>query len=125
MTELKELLTGGHSGQAFVAAFLMALLGIVLRALVSALTRDVHSKRTPIHFDWVFFIRDSAMRLALVIIVTYLFLRFGVTLVPYFGFDPAILDSNPALFVALGIGLFNDWIVKKIQNKIKEKQKEK
>lgn len=126
MTELKELLTGGISGQAFLAAEILAFVGMILRSLVGVLKRKPVSRRPkPETFHFGFWIVDNGRRWLIVIITTYLLLRFGAWIIPAAGLDPSILDSNPSLLLAFGIGLLNDWVVRKFQNYIKEKTTEK
>jgi hypothetical protein len=109
---MKDFLTqvlGGQSVPQFAVAIFFALLGIVLRLLYHATQRNQASPRTPIEFQFLFLIKDNALRLfssnALSLLLVLITLRFANEILH--------VDLNP--FVALIIGFGSDTLAEKFK----------
>lgn len=95
------------------AAFIFALVGLAIRALVIAQYRDPASPRTPQQWSWAFWRKDNLPRLlnsaALTILVIFVSIRFVNELT----------GKELSMFYALGLGLFFDWAVGALIKKAK------
>lgn len=99
----------GLTPSTIIAAFMMALLGITFRLLISSSKRNPLSPRTPYEFKWSFLIGDNAVRIyksiALTIIAIFLSLRFA----DYF--IGKSLGPKWTMLYALFLGSCSDFVI--------------
>lgn len=86
----------------FMAAFIAAMVGIVMSLLYSAANRDQSKESTPDYFSWKYLLSNNFLRI--VFSVMFTILAVIVTL----RFTPEILGVELNMFIALGIGLSFD-----------------
>ncbi len=86
----------------FIAAFIYAMLGIIMSLLYSAANRDQSKETTPDYFSWKYLLSNNFIRI--VFSVMFTMLAVVVTL----RFTPEILGLNLNMFVAFSIGLSFD-----------------
>lgn len=109
-----DTLIGNANIGEWAAAMFFALLMHSALLLFRAKTRDKKSERTPEHWSWSFFWKDTAPQIIGTIILIFLFIR-----VLQFVFDPKWLVA-----VAVAVGLCADLLIYfalLIKKKIKQK----
>jgi hypothetical protein len=107
MKEFLKIVLGTDDGVTFFALFFFALLGALLSVLLQSTQRDPKSNLSPVHFSWLFFLRDNAKRFITGMILIYVFLRFTTDLT-------GLTLTN---FIALVIGFGNDKLAQILKDK--------
>lgn len=101
----------GLTPSTLIAAFLMALVGISLRLLLSSSKRDPASPRTPYEFSLTFLISDNAKRIykgiALTVIAIFVSLRFA----DYF--ISKSLGPKFTMLYSFLLGLGSDYVIER------------
>lgn len=109
--EAFEIFLEGLTPAGWIAAFMMALVGIAFRLLIGSSKRDPYSERTPYKFSWTFLISDNAIRIyksiAVSAIALFLSLRFAEN------FIGKTLGPKWTMFYALLIGMCLDFVVER------------
>lgn len=113
MEDFLSQITGGVTLGMYAAAFFFGLIGLFVSLLLSTVTRDVKSTRTPEPFSWNFLWCDNYIRIykgaALTVIVMFLTFRFANEL----------MGARLSMFYALSIGLGFDKVLEYLKNKKK------
>ena len=102
MNEFWTLISGGLSIQWYLAAFLFALLGFIVRWYILALKGIKSNPDSPAKFDWSYWWTHNKMKIAGIFvnwIIVFLCLRFA--------FD--WFQLAPSMVLAVGIGIGFDW----------------
>ena len=114
---MKEFLTqalGGQSISQFAVVIFFALLGIFLRLIYHASQRNQISPNTPINFNWLFLLKNNALRLfssnALSLLLVLITLRFS----------DDILHVALSPFVSLIIGFGSDTLAEKFKESARQ-----
>jgi hypothetical protein len=76
MKEFVSILLGNATIPMFCALFFYALLGVIIKLLIHATTRDPEKGETPNKFSIKFLFKDNWKRLLLSIILVYVVIRF-------------------------------------------------
>lgn len=96
---------GGMNAGQFLAAMVMALVGVFLSLLLASTKRDPNSARSPFHFSWSFLISDNAKRLyksaATTLLVIFISLRFA----------DHLIGKHASMIYALMLGLGLDQVI--------------
>lgn len=103
---LKHLLGPGDPGY-FIAAFIYAMVGMLISLLVSASKRDQSKLTTPEAFSWRYLLWDNAKKIILTLILVIVTLRFSRE------FMGADLTMYLALLVGLGWDMLGEMWRKK------------
>lgn len=101
MKEFFSYLIGNFSLPFFAALYFFAILGVIIKLLLHANTRDQNSSNTPQKFSVWFLIKDNRKRILLNVIVIYLTIRF----MSYFiDFDPTNKEAWLVGATLVGLG---------------------
>jgi flagellar biosynthesis protein FlhB len=105
---------GTLNPELLAAAFVMALIGIALSALLFTTKRDPLSARTPTHFSWKFFWNDNTKRIVKSILTTVLILFITIR------FSQELMGQKLTMFYAFGLGFGLDKVIEKLRKKKEE-----
>lgn len=111
MQEIISYLIGDLGVAKFVAAFIFAIIGVILSLLWSTTQRDPASYKSPVHFSWNFFWSDNTKRILRSIFSTILTVFVSIR------FVKDLLGIEFSMATCFLIGLFLDRIVVLIKKK--------
>jgi hypothetical protein len=111
MQEIASYLIGDLGVAKFVAAFIFAIVGVVLSLLWSTTVRNPASPRSPEHFSWNFFWNDNTIRILKSIISTVLTVFISIR------FMNDLIGIEFSMASCVLVGLFQDQVVLLIKKK--------
>jgi len=105
----------GFDVVAFCAALFYALIGMVVMLLITSNKRDVNSDRTPVHYSYLFLIKDNAIRILTTVLFIMVFIRFsqellGKTITSWLGFALGLISDRLGNFLQRIAGGFRDQV---------------
>jgi hypothetical protein len=105
---MKQQITGNLLGPwavgDFISAVIFAVIGAALLALLHTTKRDVASPKSPVQFDWSFFLCDNAKRFAAAALIILVSIRFLQPLISLIG----VKQDN--MLVSLFVGAISDFL---------------
>ena len=69
-------LFGSHGAAFNFAASIFVILGAMITILIDAYTRNKNSERSPVSWDWSFYLKDNFVRYILCLIIAFVVVRF-------------------------------------------------
>jgi hypothetical protein len=111
MNDIASYLIGDLGVAKFIAAFIFAIIGVVLSLLWSTTTRNPSSDKSPEHFSWNFFWSDNTKRILRSIVSTLLTVFVSIR------FVKDLLGIEFSMATCFLIGLFLDQVVFIIKKK--------
>lgn len=110
LAEFLEYFTGGKISLAlFMWIYFCGALGAVVSIYISVKMRDKYGRKKPVPFSMRFFLKDSAMRLTVLIMWLYIICRFSVPILQKLGFT-ADLEHERFYLSMVVVGFFSDRI---------------
>jgi hypothetical protein len=111
MNEIASYLIGDLGVAKFAAAFIFAIIGVVLSLLWSTTVRNPSSDKSPQHFSWKFYWFDNARRILKSVVSTLLTVFVSIR------FVNELLGVEFSMATCFLIGLFLDRVVVFIKKK--------
>jgi len=102
-----DIVFGTTAPKEFIGLMFFALIGVAIRLLLGTTNRNVEGKRSPVKFNWLFFIQDNWKQVVLVFLLVYVSLRFS----------PELLGVQMDYFVALSVGFGYDLLMNILKKK--------
>jgi sterol desaturase/sphingolipid hydroxylase (fatty acid hydroxylase superfamily) len=106
-----NFMSGGMTPSHLLAALSFAACGWFVYKAVTAATRKKSSKRTPVKWDWKFWIQDNWLEALQHMIITFMLVRFASEILAKSGVSPELIESNDPMWIYFVVGLAKSWLL--------------
>jgi len=104
-------ISGGMTPSHLLAALSFAACGWFVYKAVTAATRKKSSKRTPVKWDWKFWIRDNWKEAIQHAVIMFALVRFAAEILAKSGVDSEVINSEDPMWIYFVIGVLKSWLL--------------